>query len=640
MNRRVTLQCTIYASVIFLLLVADSYALRGDVNGDCTVNIFDLVIVAQNFGKSSNFDTRADPNEDGIVNIFDLVIVAQAFGQDCGGYVNELLELRDDISDVSIPYLDIISTDIKESKDNLILIMRINSNLDSLTENVTYIWLLDTDSNPATGQPHGEVGSEYNLRAVYNTIWGWSGFVDDIIKEGGFQVSVFHKQGSVYLIIPKHRLNLYDSARISFDSFSDQGYDNGPMGILQFNSPSAAHKVHLSTSNDIFSGRTGPTYAYVSKSNPATLSLTSNGQRVDVDKFMMSNSNIRMVQLSGNTLTDATLSYSDNTRFVEVYGFLEEYGSLTNRLRVLVGDLFLGNNVAFVFPGGLIPKNEGNPHVTGSVPLSTMIERYDFLEIMDAMYSIQKELVGVVPIAEPYLYEFNYYLCGGAGQPIGLGYGCIENPANEPHWGVIFHETGHGFTGHIFFNDIDNFGAFSAQNSERFLGLHEFRYSEGFATLNSLYSLYMLTTNPDSYKVQEPALSSMRTQFENDKHMRDEKNCNPNEDPCSLYDYEQRSSPFNRINPNIIDGIFIEIAEDKSMNPYGWGVYKRFYKVFLPTSTGLPPVNANKGDTFFVAALSAATGSDLRAQFKEWNFPVDDVYYNQVYPTLVEIIGG
>ena len=52
--------------------------LTGDVNGDRTVNIFDLVIAS--FGKTGAV-LMGDVNGDGSVNIFDLVIVAGNFGQ-------------------------------------------------------------------------------------------------------------------------------------------------------------------------------------------------------------------------------------------------------------------------------------------------------------------------------------------------------------------------------------------------------------------------------------------------------------------------------------------------------------------------------------------------------------------------------
>ena len=53
---------------------------REDVNGDGTVNIQDLVIVATNLDKQG--ENAADVNADGVVNIQDLVLVAGALGQD------------------------------------------------------------------------------------------------------------------------------------------------------------------------------------------------------------------------------------------------------------------------------------------------------------------------------------------------------------------------------------------------------------------------------------------------------------------------------------------------------------------------------------------------------------------------------
>jgi len=55
-------------------------SLVGDVNGDNSVNIFDLVIVAGQFGQNGA-NLSGDVNGDGSVNIFDLVISAGNFGK-------------------------------------------------------------------------------------------------------------------------------------------------------------------------------------------------------------------------------------------------------------------------------------------------------------------------------------------------------------------------------------------------------------------------------------------------------------------------------------------------------------------------------------------------------------------------------
>ena len=58
--------------------ITESTGLKGDVNGDGTVNIADLVLVAGALGKTGQ--NAADVNDDGIVNIADLVLVAGALG--------------------------------------------------------------------------------------------------------------------------------------------------------------------------------------------------------------------------------------------------------------------------------------------------------------------------------------------------------------------------------------------------------------------------------------------------------------------------------------------------------------------------------------------------------------------------------
>ena len=65
-----------------------TFALRfkGDVNGDCKVDIIDLSTVGAAFGSTNGspaYKPAADLNNDGTINIVDLVLVAGAFGQSC-----------------------------------------------------------------------------------------------------------------------------------------------------------------------------------------------------------------------------------------------------------------------------------------------------------------------------------------------------------------------------------------------------------------------------------------------------------------------------------------------------------------------------------------------------------------------------
>ena len=56
-----------------------------DVNEDGRVNILDLILIAQDFGKTASLDSRTDVNGDGNINILDLILVAQHFGESTTG---------------------------------------------------------------------------------------------------------------------------------------------------------------------------------------------------------------------------------------------------------------------------------------------------------------------------------------------------------------------------------------------------------------------------------------------------------------------------------------------------------------------------------------------------------------------------
>ena len=68
------------ASIVAIARIHPIELVQADVNSDGIVDVIDLVLVGNNFGKSG-FGIAGDINDDGTVNIFDLVLVGTQFGE-------------------------------------------------------------------------------------------------------------------------------------------------------------------------------------------------------------------------------------------------------------------------------------------------------------------------------------------------------------------------------------------------------------------------------------------------------------------------------------------------------------------------------------------------------------------------------
>lgn len=56
----------------------------GDANGDCSADLFDLVLVGMAYNPQGPLsDPRADLNGDGVVDVLDLVVVSANYGLSC-----------------------------------------------------------------------------------------------------------------------------------------------------------------------------------------------------------------------------------------------------------------------------------------------------------------------------------------------------------------------------------------------------------------------------------------------------------------------------------------------------------------------------------------------------------------------------
>jgi hypothetical protein len=111
-----------------VLLLPDAQLRGGDANNDCMINIFDLVVVAWNYGSAPPTDVRADINGNGSVEIFDLVLVAVNLDQSCpgawtvpvaatGAQSTAALELTPAKNQVEVGDLVIVTVNVKDASE-------------------------------------------------------------------------------------------------------------------------------------------------------------------------------------------------------------------------------------------------------------------------------------------------------------------------------------------------------------------------------------------------------------------------------------------------------------------------------------------------------------------------------------------
>lgn len=269
------------------------------------------------------------------------------------------------------------------------------------------------------------------------------------------------------------------------------------------------------------------------------------------------------------------------------------------------------------------------PREWRSVSFEDVWHTYQVVEATDQAYLLQKELTGVTPfkgakqlfIGEPGKSD-QLVPCGISGNPIRLGLNvnepfphnnCIRDPSGYPHWDIILHEMGHNFTlGSVRFNQL--YGGMII-------------YTEGLATLARMYAEHIIASEPDHFDLSSAALESILNYIE----------FNRNVYLDDLATYEERGSNFAEMNPNILDGIFIRLADE-----YGWQIFPRFFKIFQPQDERwhiLDQADTEaKVHALTICALSVAARDDLRDMFRTWNFPIDNKFYQRVKPEIEDVI--
>ncbi|MBN1845583.1 MAG: hypothetical protein JW810_07860 [Sedimentisphaerales bacterium] len=114
-----------------------------------------------------------------------LCVVLVSFGSSVVSAGQIIGQLSDPVTMGIVEFVDISSAWVEKEGNALTFVMELRGNVPEPEDfsdpntGMTYIWLVDADNNPNTGQSPGWVGSEFNVRVVVSNNPSWvGGFVD------------------------------------------------------------------------------------------------------------------------------------------------------------------------------------------------------------------------------------------------------------------------------------------------------------------------------------------------------------------------------------------------------------------------------------------------------------------------------
>ena len=281
----------------------------------------------------------------------------------------------------------------------------------------------------------------------------------------------------------------------------------------------------------------------------------------------------------------------------------------------------------------LLPGDLGEIHihqgkyVTLEIPkwYESTISKFDLMNFLDIAYQIEFELSGVYPFhgkkKGTIIYDptINWAHSGlWVGLPIHFGKGWFAE-GSAPWFGFL-HEMGHDFqTGAI--KKFSDLTVHQDTGIPIYSGL-----VEGFASIAYFYAGYVLEKSKDHRGINHNAYQAI---------MKDVKE-RRNKYLQAMNVYQESGALFNRINPDMVDGMLIQICDK-----HGWANLPNFFRYFHDDGPFTENIinkanNEEQRITIIIAALSAAMEFDLKSQLQQWNFPINDQYYETILKKLAK----
>jgi hypothetical protein len=213
--------------------------------------------------------------------------------------------------------------------------------------------------------------------------------------------------------------------------------------------------------------------------------------------------------------------------------------------------------------------------------------------------------------------------CGYNGDPIGMGAGCFVIASGAPWFAAIFHEYGHNScwgAGYLMYGEL-TYRAGQFVEGDAQLLMH--------VSMEAAKNSGQVTASTQSVISQQLAdLRSNAISYFNEWVQGRQ---------AGTVAYDDTTTPF------IWEAVGILLSEEFG----GWAFMQRYVRAWRRDNQVLDMIyGANRtGDfwttmtqtqrsTFYIAAVSAALNTDLRSQFRDWTFPIDDSLFEQLFTYL------
>ncbi len=566
-----------------------------------------------------------------------LVVLAAALIPACASAATIIGQQTDPQHESILAHLDIVSAKIEQAGGQLTFTIEargaIPTSLPNPEDVLTYLWFIDTDENGATGQPHGTLGSEFNVRAVVGQVYG-GGFVDVTGGEPGGGVGTVVIAGntiSITIWLSQIASPADFDWRCASFGISNGGYVPGnPDTIVTYSetlpyTPPARVTV---TTPILELCPTGPETGQIDVViRDAGGAILPNEEHVIT--YHSTNDAVATVDQTGLVTAIVPPEFHWQTPYIEVWadGLMADNFSVIRVNSIDVGvthQSYPSQHVTFWVP----PMIEG-------VNLEAITEDYEIVGATERAYLAQAIGVGTVPTSGGMEYfvldvanDPETSVCGASGNPIRLGwlYGVpvhnscyiVNDPANRvPQWFVLWHEMGHNFTSACY-----AFNLFCMGPS----GPHNAAYSEGLASLAATWSRHMVLAKPQG--LGPMALNDIEQHFSNYESVWRQ----------DLVNYKNAGPDYDTMDANVLDGILLELHDQ-----YGMDLWFDLFSTFLPPDAPLPVTidTKEKQATWFVAAVSVSAGEDLRGFFAtEYGFPIDDAFWAEIEGMVEERIAA